>query len=237
MSLRSSAIALGVLIATTALAPGWARAQQKSAKAKPSVPSPIFLPNNIKRAVVQLTGVSGATVTLRTPQGATFSVLAFNPSLLLFKNGHLAGGKDVKPGDKLVVYYNVPAAKQDPKLLWAAADPASEIILAELRTKPTPATFKSFDAASNKLTVQMDGRAKTLTMVAPIMAIRQMKEAILGAPTTKDKQGYAPGDKLLLVMTADGKRVRMVTDSLTYDRYAQGLKKFPIPPVSKLATK
>lgn len=233
MSVRASAVALAAVIASTALAPGLSFAQQKPAKAEPATGG-VFVPSNIKRALVRLIKVSGATVQLRAPDGTSFTVVAFNPNLLLFKNYRIADAKEFKPGDPVIVYYNLPPTKGDIKLLWAATDPASEVMLAEMRAKPVEAKFKSFDPATSKLTVQTDGRAKTYTVATPIIARREMREATLGKPSTKDHPGYTAGDKLLLVLTADRKRVRMVTDAATYDRYAQGLKKFPIPPASKL---
>jgi len=234
MSVRASAVALVTMIAAMTLAPGLAGAQQKSAKAPPAIGG-VFIPTNIKRAVGKLVKVSGVAVQLRGSDGATFTVTAFNPNLLLFKNLHIADADEFKPGDKVIVYYNLPPTKGDIKLLWAATDPASEIMLAELRAKPVAGTFKSFDPATRKLTVQTDGRATTYTVAPPVMALREMKKVPLGkGATAKEKKGFAAGDRVQLILTADRKQVRLVLDKMTCDRFAPGLKKFPIPPTSKL---
>lgn len=234
MSRRPLVRAVVALLVAAALVPG-ACAQQKAAKAKAGS-SPIFLPQNIKRSVVTFQQVSGMLVTVKTAGGAPLTLLALNPNLLLLKDLRVAKPKEFKAGDKLIVYYNVPSNPSDSKVLWVVTDPRSEIILAELRAKPVAATFKSFDPASNKLTVQTAKGVKTYPVTTPVMAVREMKEAKLGVPSTKDEMGYVAGDKLLLVLTADGKRVRLIEDQTTYERYAAGLKKFPVPAGLKVSS-
>jgi len=241
MSHRPWAVALAVIVGSVAVAPALLAAPPKAHKPTAHAPqkpmSNAFLPTNIKRAVVKLGQISGMVVTVRTSDGKSLDLGAMNPQMMLLKGLRVAKAEQFKPGDKLVVYYNSPPDPKDMKLLWAAMDPPSEIILAELRAKPVEGTFKSFDAASRKLTVQVDGRAQTYTMVAPPTAIRGMGKAALGQPNTKEHAGYSAGDKLLLTMTARGKQVRLVTDKFTYDRLASGMKKFPVPPISKIPAK
>jgi hypothetical protein len=231
MLVRRMTLVLTALFASAILASGLLAAPAKPAAQKTD---DVFSPSNIKRAVVTFVDIKGMMVSLRQADGAQFSVVAMNPKLLLLKNKQVGKPSDFKKGDKIIVYYNVPSNPKDMKVLWAFMDPASEVVLAELRAKPVAATFKSFDAKSRKLTVQVNGRAKTYTMVEPVMAVREMDGATLGKADTKEKRGYAPGDKLLLVLTADHKQVRLAIDKFSYDRFDSGLKKFPVPPMSKI---
>lgn len=231
MRARSLAAALVALFAFTALAPGLALAQTKEKAYNP------FTPDNIKRIPAKLDSVSGMSVKFKTMDGIPFTLTAMNPKLLLFKDMKIGDPRQIKPGDKLIVYYNAPPVQGEMKLLWAIMDPPSEILLVEMRAKPIAATFKSFKAASRQLTVQTNGRAKTYTVVAPVMAVREAKEAVLGKADSEEKRGYSSGDKLLLIMTADRKQVRMVMDRKTYDLYAPAIKKFPVPPASKIPKK
>jgi hypothetical protein len=229
---RRVAILVVALFLCAVLAPAVFAAAPKPAK--PAAPqSDPYDPTNVKRAVMALDSLSGMLVKFRTAQGATVTLSAVNPQMILLKNLRVAKPSEFKPGDKVVVYYNVPSSPKDFKLLWAVMDPASEVVLSELRAKPTEATFKSFDPETRKLTVQTRAGAKTYTMVAPPMAVREMKGAALGKPNTQKEKGYAVGDNLLLVMTANRKQVRLVIDKWSYDRLDQGLKKFPVPPMPK----
>jgi len=229
MTTRSVALALAALFAFTTLPVGLARAQEKKKASNP------WVPTNVKRIVAILDGVQGFNARFHTPEGAPFKLFAVHSGVMLFKHRRIAQAKEFEEGDRLVVYYNVPP-EGGMKLLWAAMDPPSEILLVELRSQPVAATFKSFDAATSKLTVQVNGRPKTYTVVARVMALRQMKEAVLGK-SDPDKNSYSPGDKVLLIMTADRKRVRMVMDQASYDKIIKALKKFPVPPASKIPKK
>ena len=230
MSGRFAAAASVVAFAVSALAPGLARAE--AGKSAPSPPSP---PPPIQRAVATLGSVAGTQVQLRTADGNTLTVMALNPRLLLLKNKVIAHSKDFKAGDKLVIYYHPWGSGS--KVLDAAADLPSEIVLVELKTKPVAATFKSFDPKTSKLTVVVGGATKAYTVVSPIMVLRNGRKAVLGKARTQEQEGYAARDKLLLVLTADKKQVRMVVDSPSYDFITADLKRFPLPPASKIPPK
>ena len=227
---RFAAAASVAAFAISAVAPGLARAQ--AGKAAPSPPSP---PPPIQRAVATLGSVAGAQVQLRTADGKTLTVMALNPRLLLLKNKAIARSKDFKAGDKLVVYSHPLASGGN--LLDAVTDLPSEIVLVELKTKPVAATFKSFDPKTSKLTVVVGGATKAYTVVSPIMVLRNGRKAVLGKARTQEQEGYGAGDKLLLVLTADKKQVRMVVDSPSYDFITGDLKRFPLPPASKIPPK
>jgi len=231
MFVRRMTLLLTTLFASAILAPTLLAAAPKPAAKKVD---DVFTPTHIKRAVVTFQELKGMMVTVRQANGSPLTVVAMNPKLVLLKNQRVGKPGDFKKGDKIIIYYNVPADPKDMKVLWAFMDPASEVVLAELRAKPVAGTFKSFDPASRKITVQTSGRAATYTIVAPPMAVREMDGATLGKPDTKEKRGYAPGDKLLLVLTANRKQVRLALDQFSYDRFNSGLKKFPIPPMSKI---
>ena len=230
VSTRFKAIALVALFATAAAAFGLARAAA-GAKSGSKPPELVY-----KRAAGVYAKAIPLHVVVRTAGGAELQLFIANPRILLLKNKVVAKAKDFKVGDKLVVYYSE-APQGGTKYLCAALDPPSEIVLVELRNKPVAATFKSFDPKTRKLTVQQGSRNATYTVVAPLMVIREMKGAVLGRRDTKDERGYGPGDKLLLVMTADKKQVRMVVDSKSYDQVTQDVKHFPLPPVSKIPAK
>jgi len=235
MLIRSRAMVVAALVAwacygsvawAAAPAAGKAAASHRSA----------YEPWNIKREVVKMEGLSGFGVRCRTSAGVSLCPTAFNPGLILLKDKRLATAEDYKkPGQKFIIYYHAPGFAGDFEVLWAATDAKSEILLAELRAKPVLGTFKSWDAASRKLTVQTDGRAQTYVVVPPVMVFREQRSAKLGQPNEKKQRGYAAGDKLVLVLTADRKQVRFVMDKQTYDHYVEGVRAFPLPPMSKLA--
>jgi hypothetical protein len=231
MFARRITLVLTTLFVSAILAPAVLAAAPKPAAKKVD---DVFTPSHIKRAIVTFDDLKGMMVNVRQADGSPLTVVAMNPQLVLLKNQRVGKPKDFKKGDKIIIYYNIPADPNNPKVLWAFMDPASEVVLAEMRAKPVAATFKSFDPASRKLTVQTSGGTKTYTMVAPPMAVREMDGATLGKPDTKEKRGYAPGDKLLLVMTANRKQVRLALDKFSYDRFYAGLKNFPIPPMNKI---
>ena len=181
---------------------------------------------------MKLEKVQGLKVDMRAMDGTAVTMLA-NPQALLLKNGQIAQAKQFKAGDKVIAYYNVPAAPSTQKVLFAVMDPGSEVLLSELRGKPIDATFKAFDPATKKLTAQVGPKTATYTVAPPVMALREMDRATLGMRNTKEKKGYAAGDKVLLIMAAKGKQVRFIMDKMTYGRFAEALKKFPIPPASK----
>ena len=231
MFVRRMTLVLTALFASAILVPALLAAPPKPAAQKVD---DVYSPSHIKRAIVTFQELKGMMVNVRQVDGSPLTVVALNPKLLLLKNKRIAKPDDFKKGDKVIIYYNIPSNPKDMKVLWAFMDPPSEVVLAEMRAKPVAATFKSFDAKSRKLTVQAGGRAKTYTMVAPPTAVREMDGATLGKPNTKEKKGYAPGDKLLLVMTANRKEVRLAIDQYSYDRLNSGLQKFPVPPMSKI---
>lgn len=231
MFVRRMTLVLTALFAATVLAPTLLAAPPKPAAQKVD---DVYSPSNIKRAIVTFQELKGMMVNVRQSDGSPLTVVALNPKLLLLKNKRIAKPDDFKKGDKIIIYYNVPSNPKDMKVLWVFMDPSSEVVLAELKAKPVAATFKSFDAKSRKVTVQEGGRAKTYTLVEPVTVVREMDGATLGKPDTKEKRGYGPGDKLLLVLTADRKQVRLVIDKFSYDRFDSGLKKFPVPPMSKI---
>ena len=226
---RFAATASVAAFAVSALAPGLARAQAGKATPSPPPPPPV------QRAVATLSSVEGAQVKLRTADGKTLTVIAMNPRLLLLKNKAIAKAKEFKPGDKLAIYYYPWASGGN--VLAAVTDLPSEIVLVELKAKPVAAAFKAFDPKTRKLTVVVGGRTRSYTVVSPIMVLRNMREAVLGKAQTKEQQSYAAGDKLLLVLTADKKQVRMVVDGPTYDFITEDLKRFPLPPASKIPQK
>jgi len=231
MSARSLAAALAALVLSTAFA-ALGFAQEKAA----SRPSP-WQPTNIKRMVAKLGEMKGMAVKFQTLEGASFTLSAFNPNLLLLKNLHVARPKDFKAGEKVVIYYSVPDPKEQ-KMLWAIMDAPSEIVLVEMRSKPVSAAFKSFDAAPRKLTVQVGGKTQVYTMTDPVMAVRKMSKATLGTPPEKGEKAYMAGDQMLLIMTADRKQVRLIMDQMTYDRYVEGgIRKFPVPPAPQIPKK
>lgn len=232
MSARSLAAALAALVLSTAFAAlGFA---QEKAASRPINP---WQPTNIKRMVAKLGEIKGMAVKFQTLDGASFTLSAFNPNLLLLKKLHVAQPKEFAAGEKVVIYYSVPDPKQQ-KMLWVLMDPPSEILLVEMRGKPVSAAFKSFAPATRKLTVQVGGKTQVYTMTDPVMAVRKMSKATLGTAPEKGEKAYKAGDQMLLIMTADRKQVRLIMDQMTYDRYVEGgIRKFPVPPASQIPKK
>lgn len=198
---------------------------------KKVTPKPIV----IERTAGIFEGFQRCGLVIRISGGKNLVLDTSWPSPLLFHERTWAVGEQFpfKRGDPVVIYHRKWAGSD---FLVILTDPQSEVLVEEMRVEPPLVELVAYDAKKGAIKARANGRVRTYRLVAQPIIFCKNGLARLQRTDYKDQVNFGPGDKVLLIMTKDGGRVRMVMDTVSYNNFRFGLQRpqpQPQPPAAK----